>query len=146
MVASAGHDHPLQSTTVNRGRLIPTSVRVARPSSDIPASLHFYVDLLGLEHLGGFDGHEGYDGVFVGPAGADWHIEFTHHVSGAPLPSPTEEDLLVLYLAKDQLTSAVQSMAEGGIRTVRHENPYWDKAGATVYRDPDGYLVVLCPI
>jgi catechol 2,3-dioxygenase-like lactoylglutathione lyase family enzyme len=120
-------------------------MRVARPVSEISASLRFYVDLLGLEHLGGFAGHSGYDGAFVGSEGSDWHLEFTSHVSGRPIPNPTEEDLLVLYVSEDQLQATTAALAEGGITPAEHENPFWASAGAVVFPDPDGYLVILCP-
>lgn len=125
--------------------LSPLALRVARPVSEIPASLRFYVDILGLDQIGGFTGHEGYDGVFVGRAGSDWHLEFTTHESGAPNPSPTDEDLLVFYVPEDEIQATATSLGEAGIELVRHENPYWADAGAVVCRDPDGYLVVLCP-
>jgi catechol 2,3-dioxygenase-like lactoylglutathione lyase family enzyme len=120
-------------------------MRVARPVSRIPATLRFYVDILGLEQLGEFAGHSGYDGAFVGRAGSDWHIEFTRHESGMPVPTPTEEDLLVFYVSVDQLEAAATSLADAGFRPVRHENRYWTDVGAVICRDPDGYLVVLCP-
>jgi catechol 2,3-dioxygenase-like lactoylglutathione lyase family enzyme len=125
--------------------LSPSSMRVARPVSQILASLRFYVDILGLEQLGGFTGHNGYDGAFVGRAGSDWHIEFTSHESGVPNPSPTEEDLIVFYVSDSQLQAAATRLEEAGFGLVRHENPYWANVGAIVCRDPDGYLVVLCP-
>jgi catechol 2,3-dioxygenase-like lactoylglutathione lyase family enzyme len=120
-------------------------MRVARPVRHLPASLRFYVEILGLNHLGGFSGHDGYDGVFVGPVESDWHIEFTSHESGLPKPSPSEEDLLVFYISEDQLQTAGTRLKENGFELIRHENPYWADAGAVVCRDPDGYLVVLCP-
>jgi len=91
---------------MNAERLSPSSMRVARPVSQIPASLRFCVDILGLERLGGFAGHNGYDGAFVGRPGSDWHIELTSHENGRPVPSPTEEDLLVSYVSEDQLEAA----------------------------------------
>jgi catechol 2,3-dioxygenase-like lactoylglutathione lyase family enzyme len=130
---------------MHHGQLLPASLRVARPVRDIPACLRFYVDTLGLVHLGGFAGHEGYDGAFVGPVGAQWHLEFTRHTSGIPVPSPTDEDLLVFYVSPDQLQSFGESLHAAGATPLRHENPYWATVGAAVYRDPDGYLVVLCP-
>jgi len=120
-------------------------MRVARPVSHIPATLHFYVDILRLERLGGFERHDGYDGVFVGRPGRDWHLEFTSHESGLPTPSPTEEDLLVFYVSEDQLQAAATRLGEYGFGLIQHENPYWADAGAVVCRDPDGYPVVLCP-
>jgi catechol 2,3-dioxygenase-like lactoylglutathione lyase family enzyme len=113
--------------------------------SQISASLRFYVDILGLDQLGGFTGHDGYNGAFVGRAGSDWHIEFTSHESGVPKPSPTEEDLLVFYVSEGELHRAATSLGEAGFELVHHENPYWANAGAVAFRDPDGYLVVLSP-
>jgi catechol 2,3-dioxygenase-like lactoylglutathione lyase family enzyme len=111
----------------------------------IPEALHFYVNVLGLERLGGFTGHDGYDGAFVGCPGSDWHIEFTSHESGVPVPTPTDEDLLVFYVSELQLRKASRNLSEAEFGPIRHENPYWAKAGAVVCRDPDGYLIVLCP-
>lgn len=75
----------------------------------------FYVDGLGLARLGGFQGHAGYDGVFVGLPGTPYHLEFTHHVDGSPGDVPTAE------------------------------NPYWEGIGAVTVPDPDGWRVVLAP-
>jgi catechol 2,3-dioxygenase-like lactoylglutathione lyase family enzyme len=121
------------------------TLRVARPVRDLPAALHFYVHILGLAHLGGFEGHDGYDGAFVGQEGADWQLEFTRHASGLPLPGATEEDLLVFYLGKQQLEVWMTRLHEFGCSPVAHPNPYWTKAGAVTYRDPDGYRLILCP-
>jgi catechol 2,3-dioxygenase-like lactoylglutathione lyase family enzyme len=120
-------------------------MRVARPVRDMSASVAFYVTVLGLEPLGGFTGHAGYQGAFVGLPGADWHIEFTRHTSGRPAAGPTDEDLLVLYVPEDRLRAAATRLADAGSGPLRHQNPYWAHAGASVHRDPDGYLVVLCP-
>lgn len=120
-------------------------MRVARPVEAIEASLHFYVEVLGLEHLGGFDDHDGYDGAFVGLTGGDWHLEFTSHSSGSPRPTPTDEDLLVLYLSSGELAAAAARLADAGSFPLTHANPYWAAAGAIVFRDPDRYLLILCP-
>ena len=122
-----------------------TDMRVARPSTDIAKSLQFYVEALGLERLGGFENHSGYDGVFIGLKGAQWHIELTRHTSGLPHPSPTNEDLLVLYLARPNLQETIARLIEFGYSVVEHANPYWGSAGAAIFSDPDGYLLVLCP-
>jgi len=125
------------------------SIRVARPTRDLHACVEFYVDAVGLERLGGFEGHAGYDGIFVGPAGglagAPWHLEFTRHGSGGPEPRPTHEDLLVLYLPASELAAAQGRLARAGYGAVQHDNPYWSSVGAVVVPDPDGYLLVLCP-
>jgi catechol 2,3-dioxygenase-like lactoylglutathione lyase family enzyme len=111
----------------------------------IGASLRFYVEILGLEHLGGFADHDGYDGAFVGMNGADWHLEFTSSASGSPQPTPTDEDLLVLYLSKEELAATAGRLADAGSHALHHDNPYWASVGAVVVRDPDHYLLVLCP-
>jgi catechol 2,3-dioxygenase-like lactoylglutathione lyase family enzyme len=59
--------------------------------------------------------------------------------------APTDEDLLVLYLSVEQLDAAAARLADAGVRTHRHENPYWARVSAVVFRDPDTYLLVLCP-
>jgi catechol 2,3-dioxygenase-like lactoylglutathione lyase family enzyme len=120
-------------------------MRIARPVPALGASLRFYVEILGLEHLGGFNDHDGYDGAFVGVSGADWHLEFTSHSGGSPRPNPTDEDLLVLYLSHEDLAAAAARLADAGSLPLRHENPYWASVGAVVVRDPDQYLLVLCP-
>lgn len=112
---------------------------------ELAASLLFYVDVLGLERLGGFTGHDGYDGAFIGRTGSDWHLELTCHESGVPVPTPTDEDLLVLYVSEVQLRAAAKNLGDGGFEPIRHENPYWADAGAVVCRDPDGYQLILFP-
>jgi catechol 2,3-dioxygenase-like lactoylglutathione lyase family enzyme len=121
------------------------AMRIARPSRDLAAALTFYVGHVGLQHLGGFDDHDGYDGVFIGLPGAGWHIELTRHVSGEPEPCPTEEDLLVLYLAVDEVTRLAARLRRHGHEPVAHPNPYWARAGAVSFRDPDGYVLILSP-
>jgi catechol 2,3-dioxygenase-like lactoylglutathione lyase family enzyme len=127
-------------------RISPAAMRMARPVANIAESLRFYVETLGLRHLGGFDDHEGYSGAFVGVEGADWHLEFTSQAEGPALGTPTDEDLLVLYLSAEQVHVAGARLTDAGVPTLRHENPYWAKVGALVFRDPDGYLLVLCPV
>jgi catechol 2,3-dioxygenase-like lactoylglutathione lyase family enzyme len=120
-------------------------MRVARPVQAIEVSLEFYVETLGLEHLGGFHDHDGYDGAFVGVTGADWHVELTTHSTDSPRPSPNDEDLLVLYLSPGDVAAAAARLAAAGSPPLRHANPYWASVGAVVVRDPDGYVLVLCP-
>ncbi len=121
-----------------------SSIRVARPTRDLDVTARFYVDALGLDHLGGFRNHDGVDGVFVGPREASWHLELTFSADG-PEPRPTDEDLLVFYLARaerDRLSARLQRM---GHLPFEHANPYWRTAGAHCFRDPDGYVITLCP-
>ena len=74
------------------------AVRVARPTDRLDEVVRFYRDGLGLAELGRFEGHAGYDGVFLGLPGEECHLEFTTHVDGSPGPAPTRDNLLVFYL------------------------------------------------
>lgn len=71
-------------------------LRVARHTTDLNAITHFYTEMLGLQVLGEFTGHDGYDGVFLGLPDTGWHLEFTVS-SEKPIHQPDEDDLLVFY-------------------------------------------------
>lgn len=115
------------------------SVRFARSTARLDEVVAFYRDGLGLPEIGRFEGHDGYDGVFLEIPGTGAHLEFTAHPDvGAPDPHP--ETLLVLYLGSwPKVRQAVQ---RSGAETVPSANPYWDRNGVTVV-DPDGHRVVL---
>ena len=98
---------------------------------------------LGWDLLGDFSDHQGFDGAMVGEVDAAYHLEFTAKRTGHVLPSPTAEDLLVLYipvLADWQMTCV--AMVSAGFVEVSSFNPYWDIHGKS-FIDPDGYRVVL---
>lgn len=120
-----------------------TTLRVARPTDRLRDVVRFYVAGLGLEELGSFVDHDGFDGVMVGVPGAPYHLEFTHrhgHVVGG---APTRDNLLVFYLPDErEWQSAVDRMVAAGYAPVVSLNPYWDRSGRT-FEDPDGYRVVL---
>lgn len=120
-----------------------TQVRIARPTDKLEALVRFYTEGIGLRRLGGFEGHAGYDGVFLGLPGFGVHLEFTRHVAGSPCPAPTRDNLLVLYVpevaARDAIVARLSSL---GHPPVEPENPYWVQQGVTV-EDPDGWRVVL---
>lgn len=105
--------------------------------------VRFYRDGLGLEVLGSFEDHDGFDGVMLGRRGSPYHLEFTrrrgHEVGGAP----TQENLLVFYLPDaGEWQKAVERMRAHGYGPVKSYNPYWDERGRT-FEDADGYRVVL---
>jgi catechol 2,3-dioxygenase-like lactoylglutathione lyase family enzyme len=116
-------------------------VRVARHTQRLDEVVAFYRDGIGLPQLGGFRGHEGYDGVFLDLPGTGAHLELTgggEH--GAPQPHP--ESLLVLYLGDERAVREVA--ARLGRDPVAPANPYWAEHGLT-FEDPDGFRVVLVP-
>src|SRR5215467_2212998 len=117
-----------------------TAVRVARPARDLARSTRFYRDLLGLPVLGGFEGHDGYDGVFFGlPGGGELEV-----TTGPTPPVPTsDEDLLVLYVATlDEVAAVGARLAASEVRRIDSANPYWNRWGQT-FLDPDGYRLVV---
>jgi YycE-like protein len=120
-----------------------TQLRIARPTDKLEEVVRFYVEGVGLKHLGGFEGHAGYDGVFIGLPGYGVHLEFTRHEAGSPCPAPTRDNLLVLYVpdvaARDAIVARLSVL---GYPPVAPENPYWAREGVTV-EDPDGWRVVL---
>ena len=116
-------------------------VRVARHTQRLDEVVGFYRDGIGLPELGGFRGHEGYDGVFLDLPGTGAHLELTDGGEhGAPLPHP--ESLLVLYLGDERAVEEVAARLERD--PVRPANPYWAAHGLT-FEDPDGFRVVLVP-
>ena len=118
-------------------------LRVARPVTDVQRTTDMYCRGLALRALASFRDHDGFDGIMVGPAEADYHLEFTRSRQHPITPSPTPEDLLVFYFPSDsEWRLACERMDAAGFQRVGSFNPYWDARGRT-YRDPDGYRVVL---
>jgi catechol 2,3-dioxygenase-like lactoylglutathione lyase family enzyme len=128
---------------MGKGPLHPvlwTSVRLARPARDLIRSTWFYRDLIGLSPVGGFENHDGYDGVFFAlPGGAE--LELT---AGPAQPAPsTDEDLLVLYVRTWAEVEAIGTrLTAAGVTRIPNRNPYWNRSGLT-FLDPDGYRLVI---
>jgi hypothetical protein len=86
-------------------------------------------DGLGLQEIGRFEDHGGYDGVFLAVPGTDAHLEFTSGGQHAP-PAPNPESLLVLYLGSDDVVAETCERVGGG--PVEPANPYWREHGVTL--------------
>jgi catechol 2,3-dioxygenase-like lactoylglutathione lyase family enzyme len=118
-------------------------MRVARPTDKLEEVTAFYRDALGFEVLGGFEEHDGFDGVMLGVSGAPYHLEFTRKKGHAVGRAPTEDHLLVFYLPdRAAWQEAVDRVRARGHEPVAAFNPYWDRSGCT-FEDPDGYRIVL---
>jgi len=116
-------------------------LRVARHTERLDEVVAFYRDGIGLPEIGGFSGHDGYDGVFLAIPGAEAHLEITRGgTHGAPAPHP--ESLLVLYVGDAQARDAIANRLH--CAPVAPANPYWAEHGST-FEDPDGFRVVLVP-
>lgn len=120
-----------------------TILRVARPTDRLEAVVRFYVDGLGLNELGSFKDHDGFDGVMLGIPGGPYHLEFTHQRGHEAGRAPSKDNVLVYYLPDEhEWQAAVDRMVAAGYPPVSSANPYWDRHGRT-FEDPDGYRVVL---
>ncbi len=121
---------------------LTTHLRIARPTDRMAEIVRFYRDGLGFEEIGGFSGHDGFDGVMLGHPGAGYHLEFTHHPDHPAGRAPGLDNLLVFYLPDPaDWARAVDRMEQQGYRAVSALNPYWDRRGRT-YEDAEGYRVV----
>jgi len=118
-------------------------LRVARPTDRLDEVVRFYRDGLGLPVLGGFEDHEGFDGVMLGQPGEQYHLELTSKRGHSVGRAPTLDNLLVFYLPDErEWSAAVERMRACGYEAVASFNPYWDRDGKT-FEDPDGHRVVL---
>ncbi|MEV6595830.1 VOC family protein [Actinoplanes sp. NPDC051346] len=121
----------------------PTAaVRIARPSRDLAAAERFYVDGLGLDVLyrSTTEAAGEHDLLMLGWRQASWHLELVGG-AGSTEPSPTPEDLLVIYLSGPVDEELIGRLEQAGGTRVP-QSAYWDRWGVTV-RDPDGYRLVL---
>jgi catechol 2,3-dioxygenase-like lactoylglutathione lyase family enzyme len=116
-------------------------VRVARHTERIGEVVAFYRDGIGLTEIGGFESHDGYEGVFLAVPGTAMHLEFTAGGEHAA-PEAHPESLLVLYLGDDEAVRAVVARLDAD--PVAPANPYWADHGVS-FEDPDGFRVVLVP-
>ena len=118
-------------------------LRIARPVSDLARAESLYRHGLGLEVVGRFEDHQGFDGVMLGIPGGPYHFEFTRYRAHPVAPAPTPEDLVVLYIpSAGEWQSACAKMSAAGFSRVESFNPYWDAHGRT-FEDADGYRIVL---
>lgn len=118
-------------------------MRIARPVSTLSKSCAMYCNGLGLQKIGEFTDHDGFSGYMLGMDGLPWHLEFTQCHAHPVLPSPSDEDLLVLYFPeKDSWLTTCANMDDAGFARVKSFNPYWDRKGVT-FQDMDGYRVVI---
>ncbi|GAB2812763.1 VOC family protein [Streptomyces daliensis] len=125
-------------------------VRIARPSRDLAAAERFWTRGLGLEVLFRKEAAAAEDGpgaeyglLMLGWRDAGWHLELADCPDDPVRPSPTDEDLLVVYLDGPVSPELLRALEENGGKRVAARNAYWDTWGVTV-EDPDGYRLVLC--
>lgn len=117
--------------------------RVARPTQQLEKVIEFYTKGLGLEIIGEFKNHAGYDGVMIGDKHLSYHLEFTVHPAHTQTHPPGKENLLVFYFETETEWQQTQAQIRNlGYAPVVPENPYWLNNSVT-FEDPDGWRVVL---
>ena len=122
---------------------MPTQLRIARPVTDMVEAVAMYKLGLGLEVIGRFENHDGFDGTMLGASGEDFHFEYTVCREHPLRPSPTQEDLLVYYIPETHVwEQRCSSLLAAGFKEVRSFNPYWARNGRT-FEDQDGYRLVI---
>ncbi|NAW50264.1 phosphoribosylanthranilate isomerase [Elizabethkingia argentiflava] len=116
--------------------------RYARHTSNLQIIKQFYTHILGLEVLGVFEDHEGYEGLFLGKKNENWHLEFTASLT-TPKHFPAADDLLVFYPESTQELNLIsERITTSKITRFTPQNPYWEKK-AIYIKDPDGYGVII---
>lgn len=88
------------------------------------------------------DAEGGHALLMLGWPQAAWYLELVADPVGSMPLSPTDEDLLVLYLDGPVDHQAVNALVDAGGERVTARNTYWDRWGITI-SDPDGYRLVL---
>lgn len=116
--------------------------RFARHTNNLEQIKSFYIDVLGFQLLGGFENHNGYDGIFIGRANENWHLEFTKS-DEVVFFNFNDDDIIVFYpknkIDFDLIMNKIQSL---NIDFIKGKNPYWNENGKMIL-DPDGYKIVI---
>ena len=116
--------------------------RYARHTNNLEQLKSFYIDVLGLEFLGGFENHNGYNGVFLGKQDENWHLEFTQSDEVAN-HTFDDDDLLVFYPnSKLEFELLKEKLEHHSVQFVKSKNPYWNENGIQ-FLDPDGFGIVI---
>ncbi|MFN5416859.1 MAG: VOC family protein [Flavobacteriia bacterium] len=116
--------------------------RYARHTDQLEKLSDFYTKILGLELLGDFRNHAGYDGIFLGMVNQDWHLEFTQ-TEELVKHTFDEDDILVFYPANQvEFECIISNLKKHKIEILKAKNPYWLENGIC-FADPDGYKIVL---
>ncbi|WP_334127112.1 VOC family protein [Empedobacter brevis] len=116
--------------------------RNARHTNRIKEIETFYTKILNLDILGDFKNHNGYDGLFIGKANTDWHLEFTTS-SDDVNHQFDKDDCLVFYPeTQDEYEAVIKNLEFYRIEPIQAKNPYWNINGIS-FLDPDGFVVIV---
>jgi catechol 2,3-dioxygenase-like lactoylglutathione lyase family enzyme len=120
--------------------------RFARHTNNLEQIKSFYIDVLGLELLGGFENHNGYNGAFIGKSNENWHLEFTQSESETK-HTFDDDDILVFYPnTKLEFEVIKGNLNFHQVECIKSKNPYWNNpeiSGGIMFLDPDGFRIVI---
>ena len=120
------------------------TLRVARHTNNLEKIEAFYLDILGFERLGGFQDHNGYEGIFIGKPDLNWHFEFTQSEEKAQ-HTFDEDDIIVLYPETILEYSVLIDSISKSVSFISSKNPYWNENGK-MFLDPDGFRIIVSDI
>lgn len=116
--------------------------RIARHTSQIDTLTQFYCEVIGLNIIGEFKDHSGYNGVFLGKETLNWHLEFTQSETPAE-HTFDEDDLMVFYPeTRTDYDSILERIKKNRSKIYKAKNPYWVQNGILI-KDPDGYGIMI---
>lgn len=116
--------------------------RYARYTQKIESLIYFYTSILNFEVLGKFENHDGYDGVFLGIKGENWHLEFTQS-DEKPHSKFDEDDALVFYpTSQKSYDSILENLTKFDVPLLKAKNPYWWEKGLCI-EDCDHYKIIV---
>lgn len=117
-------------------------LRFARHTRDLHCIEIFYTKIIGLNKLGSFENHNGYNGIFLGLENTDWHLEFTASEE-SPKSVFDQDDALVFYVNSDlEYQNFIGKLKSNHIQQEKPRNPYWENNGI-LFSDPDGYKIII---
>lgn len=116
--------------------------RYARHTSKIESLIEFYTSVLNFEVLGKFENHDGYNGVFLGLKGENWHLEFTQNEE-KPQSKFDEDDALVFYPNSPKAYDDIlENLKKFEVPILEAKNPYWKNKGIC-FEDCDHYKIII---
>ncbi|WP_028121622.1 VOC family protein [Epilithonimonas tenax] len=116
--------------------------RYARHTQNLEKLIYFYTSVLEFEVIGKFEAHNGYDGVFLGKAGENWHLEFTQD-GHLPKSQFDEDDILVFYPETlVEFQKILANLEYYKVPLLTPKNPYWKENGIC-FQDCDHHNIIV---
>lgn len=116
--------------------------RYARHTQNLEKLIYFYTSVLEFEVIGKFEDHNGYDGVFLGKADENWHLEFTQD-GNVPESKSDDDDILVFYPETlEEFQKILANIEYHKVPTLTPKNSYWKENGIC-FEDCDHYKIII---